>query len=84
MTGPVRVMLVDDHALCRSGLTELLVHRGQHEVVGATGNPDLVVPMLREHQPDLVVLDLRLAATDGLSLLRYIRAQGFETPLRSC
>jgi DNA-binding NarL/FixJ family response regulator len=62
MTGPVRVMLVDDHALCRSGLTELLVHRGHMTVVGATGNPDLVVPMLREHQPDLVVLDLRLAA----------------------
>jgi two-component system nitrate/nitrite response regulator NarL len=80
MTGPVRIMLVDDHSLCRSGLTELLEHRGGMQVVGATGNPELVMSMLREHQPDLLVLDLRLAETDGLSLLRRIRAEGSEIP----
>ena len=77
----IRVFLVDDHALCRNGLTELLIHRGGMEVVGATGNPDLVLPMLREHQPDLAVFDLRLATTDGLTLLRHVRAQGCETPV---
>ena len=81
MSMSIRVMLVDDHALCRSGLTELLIHRGNMQVVGATGNPDLVVPMLREHQPDLAVFDLRLASTDGLSLLRHVRSQGCETPV---
>ena len=81
MTAKTRVMLVDDHSLCRSGLTELLEHRGGMTVVGATGNPALVVPMLREHQPDLMMLDLRLASTDGLSLLRMIRAEGCETPV---
>lgn len=81
MTAITRVMLVDDHALCRSGLTELLEHRGSMLVVGATGDPAKVVPMLREHQPDLMVLDLRLATTDGLSLLRLIRAEGCETPV---
>lgn len=81
MTARTRVMLVDDHALCRSGLTELLEQRGNMEVVGATGDPAQVMPLLREHQPDLMVLDLRLAATDGLSLLRLIRAEGCETPV---
>lgn len=81
MTAKTRVMLVDDHALCRSGLTELLEHRGDMTVVGATGAPALVVPMLREREPDLMVLDLRLATTDGLSLLRLIRAEGYETPV---
>ena len=81
MTAKTRVMLVDDHALCRSGLTELLEHRGDMKVVGATGDPAQVVPMLREHLPDLMVLDLRLATTDGLSLLRMIRAEGCETPV---
>lgn len=80
MTEPVRIMLVDDHALCRSGLTELLEHRGGMKVIGATGNPELVLPLLREHAPDLLVLDLRLAETDGLSLLRRIRAEGCEVP----
>jgi len=74
-------MLVDDHALCRSGLAELLEQRGNMEVVGATGDPVQVLPMLREHQPDLLVLDLRLPKTDGLSLLRQMRAQGLETPV---
>ena len=81
MTPKTRVMLVDDHALCRSGLSELLEHRGGMVVVGSTGDPAQVVPMLREQQPDLMVLDLRLATTDGLSLLRLIRAEGYETPV---
>lgn len=81
MTTKTRVMLVDDHALCRSGLTELLEHRGGMSVVYATGDPVQVVPMLREHQPDLMVLDLRLTKTDGLSVLRNIRAEGCEVPV---
>ncbi|MEN9372806.1 MAG: hypothetical protein RIR79_358 [Pseudomonadota bacterium] len=81
MTEKKRVMLVDDHALCRSGLTELLQHRGNMVVVVATGDPHSVVPLLNQHQPDLIVLDLRLAKTDGLSVLRTIRSAGCETPV---
>lgn len=81
MTVNIRVILVDDHALCRGGLAELLKHRGGMSVVGATGDPALVVPMLREQQPDLMLLDLRLATTDGLSLLRMIRAEGCDVPV---
>ena len=81
MTTKTRVMLIDDHALCRSGLTELLEHRSDMQVVAATGAPDQVVPLLREHEPDLVVLDLRLAGADGLSVLRQMRAQGCEHPV---
>ncbi len=81
MTEKIRVMLVDDHALCRSGLTELLENRGETTVVGATGDHNLVVPMLREREPELLVLDLRLGSTDGLKVLRQIRSEGFETPV---
>ena len=79
MSEAVRIFLVDDHSLCRSGLTELIEGRGM-KVVGATGNPEQVLPLLREQQPDLLVLDLRLAQTDGLSLLRWLRAEGCEVP----
>ena len=61
-----RVVLVDDHALCRTGLTDLLQHRGKITVVAALGDPDQVARVLREHQPDLLVLDLRMPTTDGL------------------
>jgi len=77
---PLRVVLVDDHALCRSGLTDLLHHRGNIRVVAALGDPEKVAPALQEHKPDLVVLDLRMPSTDGLTLLRRLRAEGCDTP----
>ena len=80
MADNLRVVLVDDHALCRTGLTDLLHHRGKITVVAALGNPDLVAGIPREHQPDLLVLDLRMPTTDGLSLLRRLRAEGCDTP----
>ena len=56
----MRVVLVDDHALCRTGLADLLRQRAGMEVVAALGDTALVAPTLREHKPDLLVLDLRM------------------------
>jgi two-component system nitrate/nitrite response regulator NarL len=77
---PLRVVLVDDHALCRNGLTDLLHHRGNIQVAAALGDTDKVAAALQEHKPDLVVLDLRMPSTDGLTLLRRLRAEGIDTP----
>lgn len=77
---PIRIVLVDDHALCRNGLTDLIAHRSPMRVVASTGDPDHALALLREHRPDLVILDLRMPATDGLSLLRRLRAEGIDTP----
>ncbi|MBL8348766.1 MAG: response regulator [Burkholderiaceae bacterium] len=79
-SAPLRIVLVDDHALCRNGLTDLLQHRGNMQVVAALGDTERVLPALRELKPDLVVLDLRMPGTDGLALLRRLRAEGCETP----
>ena len=78
--GPLRIVLVDDHTLCRNGLTELLHHRGNIKVVAALGDQALVAGVLREHRPDLLVLDLRMPSGDGLALLRRLRAEGCDTP----
>ncbi len=77
---PLKVVLVDDHSLCRNGLTDLLQQRGNMQVCAATGDPTKVVGLLREHAPDLVVLDLRMPTTDGLTLLRHLRAESIDTP----
>jgi two-component system nitrate/nitrite response regulator NarL len=77
---PVRVVLVDDHALCRSGLSDLLQHRGGMQVLAALGNPDELLAVARDQQPDLLVLDLRMPGTDGLTLLRRLRNEGLTTP----
>ena len=77
---PLKIVLVDDHSLCRNGLTDLLQQRGQMKVAASTGDAEKVAGLLAEHQPDLVVLDLRMPSTDGLTLLRRLRAAGIETP----
>ena len=76
----LKVVLVDDHSLCRNGLTDLLQQRGNMQVCAATGDPTKVAGLLREHLPDLVVLDLRMPTTDGLTLLRQLRSDGIDTP----
>ncbi len=75
-----RVVLVDDHALCRTGLSDLLRERGGMDVVAALSDPDELVRVLREQTPDLVVLDLRMPRIDGLTLLRRLRSEGIDTP----
>lgn len=80
MSAPLRLVLVDDHALCRTGLTDLLHHRGGMQVLAALSDPEQVLQVLRADKPDLLVLDLRMPAIDGLTLLRRLRAEGIDTP----
>ena len=76
-----RVVLIDDHGLCRRGLGELLEHRAGIRVVGATGEPEAAVRLVRELRPDLVIMDLRMPAMHGFVLLKRFRAEGLETPV---
>lgn len=77
----IRVALVDDHSLCRRGLTELLTHCYGVTVVGATDNAKGLETLLTEQNPDLVVMDLRMEPHGGLELLHMMRAAGHETPV---
>lgn len=77
----IRVALVDDHSLCRRGLTELLTHCYGMTVVGATDNAKGLEALLAEQNPDLVVMDLRMEPHGGLQLLEMMRAGGHETPV---
>jgi two-component system nitrate/nitrite response regulator NarL len=81
MSERIRVVLIDDHGLCRRGLAELLERRAGIEVLGATGNPDEAVRLLTEKRPDLAIMDLRMNPTDGFSLLTRVRAEGCDTPV---
>ena len=80
-TETLRVALVDDHGLCRRGLTELLTNRYGIQVVGATDSPVELDTLLVEQKPDLVVMDLRMDPINGLQLLEKIRKDGHQTPV---
>jgi len=76
MSEKIRVLIVDDHTLFREGLAELLEHYGTIHVCGITGDPNLVRQLLKEHQPDVVLLDLHLPPTDGITLMQQLREEG--------
>ena len=76
-----RIILVDDHTLFRKGLAELLEQSGSIEVTAFTGNPDDVAPLLKAHRPDVLILDLNMPGTDGITLMQQLRADKFDLPV---
>jgi two-component system, NarL family, nitrate/nitrite response regulator NarL len=79
MNEKLKVVLVDDQNLCRSGLSELLANCYGFAVLGATGTVEGLRVLLLE-QPDLLVMDLRMKPLDGLAMLEQIRKEGCSTP----
>ncbi|HEX8980114.1 MAG TPA: response regulator [Parasulfuritortus sp.] len=76
-----RIILVDDHTLFRKGLAELLERDGLISVVAMTGNPDEIRSLLRERSPDVLILDLNMPGTDGISLMQQLKGEGFAMPI---
>ncbi|MFD2112414.1 response regulator [Thiorhodococcus fuscus] len=75
----MRVLLIDDHALFRFGLQELLERRGI-EVV-AVGDASTGLRRVGETSPDVVLLDMRMPQLSGLELLRQLRAAHQTMPI---
>ena len=81
MSELIRIVLVDDHTLCRAALSELLERRGGMQVIGRTGNPEEAVRLARDEKPDLMVMDLRMPESDGLVILGRLRDAALMTPV---
>ena len=71
----MRILLIDDHALFRIGLSELLERRGI-DVVAAVGDCEEGVRLAHERAPDVVLLDMRMPGTTGIEVLKRLRAEG--------
>jgi DNA-binding NarL/FixJ family response regulator len=73
-SGPVRVVVVDDHAMFRSGVrTEI---GGAVEVVAEAADVEQAVAAVLEHRPDVVLLDVHLPGGGGVEVLRRAALQG--------
>jgi DNA-binding NarL/FixJ family response regulator len=73
VAGPIRVLLVEDNQVFREALELLLDLRDDIEIVASVGAGHEAVPAVREHDPDVVVMDYRLPGIDGVQATRAIR-----------
>jgi len=76
----MRVLLIDDHALVRKGIEELLQSRGV-QVVAAVGSGEEGVRRARELPADLILLDVKMPGMNGVETLQQLRASGVRAPV---
>jgi DNA-binding NarL/FixJ family response regulator len=62
----IRVIVADDQQIMREGLVALLELLDDIEVVGDAGNGEHVIRLVQEHQPDVVLMDLKMPVMDGI------------------
>ena len=74
-TKPIRVLLVDDHAVVRSGLSAFLTIYDDLELAGEARDGAEAVRLCRQLQPDVVLMDLVMPECDGKQALGRILAQ---------
>nr|WP_233624271.1 response regulator transcription factor [Actinoplanes sp. ATCC 53533] len=73
VTGPVRVLIVDDDALVRAGLTMILSGAEDVDVVGEAADGSEVPAAVATHRPDVVLMDIRMPRVDGLTATESLR-----------
>lgn len=81
MQEPATVLLVDDHDLIRQGLARAFEREREFDVVAQAGSLQEALQMVRLHNPDVVVTDVRLPDGSGLELVRAARAERDSTGL---
>lgn len=79
MAEPIKILLVDDHAMFRAGIRALIEAEDRMEVVGEASTGDEAVDRVREVKPDVVVMDLAMPGSNGLEATRRISALELKT-----
>ena len=77
----IRVLLADDHAAIRAGLRMLLATADDIEVIGEAGDGAVAVANARALRPDVVLMDVRMPGTDGVTATRQIVEEGLSEVL---
>jgi len=74
---PIRVILADDHAVVRQGIRQFLETGSNIAVVAEASDGLEAVQLIREHRPDVAVLDIQMPGQSGIEVTRTLRAERF-------
>jgi DNA-binding NarL/FixJ family response regulator len=77
----ISVLLVDDNALFREGIAELLQRDGRFDVVGHASNGSDAVEAAGKLQPGLILIDLEMPGMTGIEAIRQLRARKLRVPI---
>jgi DNA-binding NarL/FixJ family response regulator len=80
VNGKTTVLVVDDEELIRAGLRAIINAEPDLTVVGEAGDGAEVLPLVRKHRPDVVLMDVRMPSVDGIQASRHILDTLTEPP----
>jgi len=69
----IRVFMVDDHPIVRTGIRMLLEKAADIEVIGEAGNGENILALMRQLNPDVLLLDMEMPGKDGAAIMREVR-----------
>ncbi len=72
----VKVLLADDHPIYREGLARAIKERPELKLVAQAANGRMALDLIRDHKPDVAVLDVRMPDLDGPQVMRALRREG--------
>jgi len=74
-SGKARILIIDDHPIVRRGLAELIRDQPDLEVCGEAADATNAITLVAETDPDLVIVDISLAGTNGIEFIKLIKAK---------
>jgi DNA-binding NarL/FixJ family response regulator len=72
---PITLLLADDHAIVRAGIRELLQKRPRFSVIAEADNGVATLQMVKDHRPDVVIMDISMPDMNGIEATRHIAAE---------
>src|SRR4051812_27028063 len=76
-----KVFVVDDHQLFREGLAQLINREADLVVCGEAEDVDAALAGIEQSAPDMAIIDISLAGSNGIDLIKSLRARGDKLPL---